>query len=109
MARLSTFVVLLRTTMASLIAISAATGTRVEAQSAASDAYQRALADGSVQALERFIEQYPMSPEANAAFRDLVLRTRGSTAVNRGPAGLMSSAGGGAAATASDTPFQQRY
>lgn len=97
MARWTRVINFLRAAMASSIALTAAGVTRVEAQSASANAYRQAKQAGSIAALEKFIEAYPLSPEANAAFRDIVLLTRRSTLVDGAPAGLAPSAPAAAA------------
>ena len=64
--------------MASALALSVAAPTRTEAQTSAAEAYQRAQQAGTIQALERFIEQYPLSDEASEAFLRIVTIARQS-------------------------------
>lgn len=91
MAQMSQWKVLVRTFFASVIALSVSVPNEVEAQSQseASRAYREAIQHGTVRALERFIERYPLSREASIAFRDIVLLSRGSTLAGNGPSGLV--------------------
>lgn len=88
MVRLTKFLMVIRTALASTAALSVVSATQVEAQTEALQAYLKAKESGSVDALERFIERYPLSPEANDAFRDIVLLIRGSKLANKGPRGF---------------------
>lgn len=88
MARWTRLMLLIRATLASSVALSAAGVTKAEAQSASASAYRQAKQIGTISALEQFIEAYPLSPEANAAFRDIVVLSRRSTLVDDGPSGL---------------------
>lgn len=93
MAQMSKWMVLMRTLLASVLALSVSSPTRSDAQSqsAASNAYRSAVQKGTVGALEQFIERYPLSPEASIAFCDVVLLSRDSSLANRGPSGLFAS------------------
>jgi hypothetical protein len=96
MPRFTKLIIALRAALASTAALSIASATQVEAQSEVSEAsiaYQQAKEVGTIEALERFIEQYPLSPEANDAFRDIVLLSRRSRLANQGPLGLPGSSG----------------
>lgn len=88
MAHLTRLMILLRTAMASVLAVSISGPNRAEADTASAEAYQQARQAGTIRALERFIERYPLSPEANDAFRDIVLISRRSDFVGQGPSGL---------------------
>lgn len=74
--------------MASALAVSIAGPDRAEADAASAAAYRQAAQAGTIRALERFIERYPLSPEANDAFRDIVTLSRRSNLVGKGPSGL---------------------
>jgi hypothetical protein len=71
-------------TSAALSAVSAGAATDAQAQTSSSEAYAAALAEGSNAALQRFIDRYPLAPEADDAFRRLVLGARGSVLVDSG-------------------------
>jgi hypothetical protein len=90
MASFTRFLLAIRATLASTVALSVVSTTQVEAQSEASQAYLTARESGSITALERFIERYPLSPEANSAFCDIVVLSRESRLSNQGPGGLCS-------------------
>jgi hypothetical protein len=90
MGHMSKWMVLMRTVLASALALSVNTPIKSEAQpqSEAAGAYRAATAEGTLRALELFIEKYPLSQEANSAFRDIVKLTRGSVLSRSGPSGL---------------------
>jgi hypothetical protein len=88
MARFTRILLALRATLASSVALSAVSAAPVEAQTESSQAYLTAKESRSIAALERFIELYPLSPEANEAFCDIVLLSRQSRLANQGPSGL---------------------
>lgn len=88
MARFTRLLLAIRATLASTAALSAMSATQVGAETEASRAYSTAKETGSISALERFIERYPLSPEASDAFCDIVVLTRGSKLANMGPNGL---------------------
>ena len=94
MARFTRLLLAIRATLASSVALSSTaalsvvSATQVEAQTETSQAYLKARESGSTADLERFIERYPLSPEANNAFCDIVLLSRESTLANRGPNGF---------------------
>ncbi len=64
MPRVSRMVFLMRTALASVLTFSAAGPVTAEAHTEAAAAYQAALEIGTVEALEAFIAQYPLSEEA---------------------------------------------
>lgn len=88
MAQLTKFMLLLRTAMASVLAVSMAGPHRADADTGSANAYQQAVQAGTIGALENFIARYPLSPEANDAFRDIVTLSRRSRLVGQGPSGL---------------------
>lgn len=69
-------------TSAALSALTAGSATDAQAQTSSSEAYAAALAEGSNAALQRFLDRYPLAPEADDAFRRLVTATRGSSLVD---------------------------
>jgi hypothetical protein len=87
MAQVSRLMFLMRAALASMLAVSATGGANANGHTEAAAAYQAALAAGTVQALEAFIAQYPLSDEANIAFRDIVVIARRSTLEDRRPNG----------------------
>lgn len=95
MSKLTYLLKAMRSTMASALAVSvsvaAPTDVAAQSNSEAGNAFQQACDAGSVRALERFIEQYPLSPQANDAFREIILLSQNSTLVNSAPSGLRSS------------------
>lgn len=95
MAHVSKWVILMRTFLASALALSISAPTEADAQSQseAAAAYKAAVAAGTIAALEAFIAKYPLAPQANDAFRDIVTLSRGSSLANEGPAGLFTSDG----------------
>lgn len=107
MAQMSKWMVLMRTILASALAITVATPNEADAQSQsdAAKAYRAATQQGTVRALERFISQYPLSREANNAFRDIVTLSRGSSMSGSGPSGLFT----GAAPSATTRSFGDPY
>ncbi|WP_425093536.1 hypothetical protein [Tropicimonas sp. S265A] len=78
MPQVSRFLSLISATLASALAITAATGNRSEAQASAAEAYRAAQEAGTIEALEEFIESYPLSDEASDAFSQIVVQSRGS-------------------------------
>lgn len=90
MAQMSKWTVLIRTFFASLLALSVVAPNDAVAQSQAeiTQAYDAAIQQGTIRALERFIERYPLSPQASAAFREIVLLSRGSVLAGNPPTGI---------------------
>lgn len=111
MAKFTYLLKLMQSTMASALAVSVsvATPSEVAAQSSGSEsaqAFDQACSAGTVRALERFIERYPLSPEANVAFREIIVLSQNSKLVNGGPTGLAtSSCDTSAAPTRSISPY----
>ncbi len=87
MAQVSRLMFLMRAALASMLAVSATSSVSANGHTEAAAAYQAALSAGTVQALEAFIAQYPLSDEANIAFRDIVVIARRSTLEDRRPSG----------------------
>lgn len=83
MPSVSRMVFLLRTALASVLAVSASNPVVADAHTEAAAAYQLALEIGTVEAMEAFIAEYPLSEEANIAFRAVVLAARRSDVVDR--------------------------
>jgi len=83
MAQVSRLMFLMRAALASMLAVSATSSANANGHTEAANAYQAALAAGTVQALEAFISKYPLSDEANIAFRDIVVIARRSTLEDR--------------------------
>ncbi len=96
MAHVSKWVILMRTFLASAMALSinAPNQAGAQSQSEAAVAYQAAVDAGTVAALEAFIAKYPLSPQANDAFRDIVTLSRGSSLANEGPSGIFTGSSG---------------
>lgn len=69
---------------AALSALATGVATDAQAQTSSAEAYAAALAEGTTAALQQFLDQYPLSPEADDAFRQLVLSSRGSVLVDGG-------------------------
>jgi hypothetical protein len=83
MPRVSRMVFLMRTALASVLTFSAAGHVTADQHTDAAVAYQAALEVGTVEALEAFIALYPLSDEANVAFRSIVFTARDSDVVDR--------------------------
>jgi hypothetical protein len=81
---------ILRTVFASVVAtnISAPTSSDAHVQSEAEQAYQDAFEQGTVHALERFLEQHPLAPETKEAFREIVKLSQPAVDSGVGVSGL---------------------
>lgn len=78
MSRLSRLYFVGRAGLTALFASYLAGAEDAEAQSESAAAYAQARDAGTIRALENFLEAYPLAPEADLAFRDLVVKSRGS-------------------------------
>ena len=108
MPKVNRLIGLIGATFASVLALTAGTSNKAEAQSGAAEAYRNAQNTGTVEALEQFIRLYPLSDEANDAFAQIVVMTRGSVldsenSANRGLGGIAGNRRGGAGGSRSGT------
>lgn len=77
---------ILRTIFASAMATSVSVPTSSDAhvQTETELAYQDASRQGTVHAMERFLEQHPLAPEAKDAFREIVKLSQPSAIIGAG-------------------------
>jgi hypothetical protein len=85
MSRLRRIYTLLQTAALSALTVTATTGSATDAQaqtSPSATAYAAALEEGTTEALVAFLNDFPGAPEADEAFRLLILSVRGARLVD---------------------------